>query len=341
MLFLKYLLMITGSGLLAGAIGILAYDLYLILGKRKEEGAFPFPRWREARKLAALAVLPLLAGMSIAVVPAGHAAVRVSQFSGASPVVLYPGVHLLLPLVQHIETYNIRDNVYSTTPTGADAFRVQTKEGLEVGLAISVRYRLDPTKLTYIYTNLPQPVEREMVPPVVGTVLREIAPNYAVREVFATKRDEIRRLASERITQKLGKDGIEVKEIMLRDTVTAAWPSAAFTWRTFSASASNSADLTSFCFTSNSTPSRSFSCSFKLVTEGDQDHIRRVAIADAERMKLEADVLKTSPLLIQKIIAEKLSDKVQIMMVPNDGKFFFANDVLKGLTPARDERDPR
>ena len=48
-------------------------------------------------------------------------------------------------------------------------------------------------------------------------------------------------------------------------------------------------------------------------------------------MRMEADVLKTSPLLIQKIIAEKLSDKVQIMMVPNDGKFFFANDVFKSL----------
>ena len=39
--------------------------------------------------------------------------------------------------------------------------------------------------------------------------------------------------------------------------------------------------------------------------------------------------LKTNPLLIQKIVAEKLSDKVQIMMVPMDGKFFFANDVLR------------
>jgi len=48
-------------------------------------------------------------------------------------------------------------------------------------------------------------------------------------------------------------------------------------------------------------------------------------------MKLEADALKQNPLLIQKIIAEKLSDKVQIMMVPSDGKFFFANDVLHGM----------
>jgi len=32
--------------------------------------------------------------------------------------------------------------------------------------------------------------------------------------------------------------------------------------------------------------------------------------------------------LIQKIIAERLSDKLQIMMVPMDGKNFFANDVM-------------
>jgi regulator of protease activity HflC (stomatin/prohibitin superfamily) len=70
----------------------------------------------------------------------------------------------------------------------------------------------------------------------------------------------------------------------------------------------------------------------RLMSESDEYRIRRVASADAERMKLEAEVLKENPLLIQKIIAEKLSDKVQIMMVPNDGKFFFANDVLKGTT---------
>jgi len=70
----------------------------------------------------------------------------------------------------------------------------------------------------------------------------------------------------------------------------------------------------------------------KLLNQADEDRIRRLASADSERMKLEATVLKENPLLIQKIIAEKLSDKVQIMMVPNDGKFFFANDVLKGMT---------
>ena len=34
-------------------------------------------------------------------------------------------------------------------------------------------------------------------------------------------------------------------------------------------------------------------------------------------------------MLIQKIIAERLSDKLQIMMVPMDGKNFFASDVMR------------
>src|SRR5207253_1694958 len=42
-------------------------------------------------------------------------------------------------------------------------------------------------------------------------------PNYQVRELFSTKRDEVRKIAAERIAQKLGADGIVVKEVMLRD----------------------------------------------------------------------------------------------------------------------------
>jgi hypothetical protein len=34
-------------------------------------------------------------------------------------------------------------------------------------------------------------------------------------------------------------------------------------------------------------------------------------------------------MLIQKIIAERLSDKLQIIMVPTDGRNFFASDVLR------------
>ena len=69
----------------------------------------------------------------------------------------------------------------------------------------------------------------------------------------------------------------------------------------------------------------------KLLANAEADRIRVTAAADAERLQSEAAVLKQNPLLINKIVAERLSDKLQIMMVPADGKFFFANDVLRSM----------
>jgi hypothetical protein len=68
-----------------------------------------------------------------------------------------------------------------------------------------------------------------------------------------------------------------------------------------------------------------------LLTEAEANRIRLTAAADDVRMKGEADALNQSPLLINKIVADRLSDKIQLMMVPTDGKGFFANDVFKGL----------
>ena len=421
MVLLRYLLMMIGIGLLVGAAGILVWDLYQILKSRKspaaespnpwEETASPHPRWQAARRLVAFSVAPLLIGWSIAVVPSGAAGVRVNQFVGTRPGTLYPGVHLILPLIETLETYNIRDSIFITTldedlkkpqPT---SLLVQTREGLTVGLAVAVRYRLDPSRLAYIHANLPQPLEEEMIAPAISAVFRDLAPAYVVREMFATKREELRQLAATRITAKLAADGIVVKDVVLRDVrlpadyakglegllvkeqeserltieldvkqkmvrqaeleaeadkareVTAAEAKAAVVVLEAKAQADAmqhtlplkekqiqqsrlEAEARKEATVKNAEAlaeakvidSKAELEKRKLMSDADEDHIRKVAIADAERMKLEAGVLTQNPLLIQKIIAEKLSDKVQIMMVPNDGKFFFANDVLKGMT---------
>ena len=83
----------------------------------------------------------------------------------------------------------------------------------------------------------------------------------------------------------------------------------------------------------------------KLLADAEGDRIRVTAAADAERLQSEAAILKENPLLINKIVAERLSDKLQIMMVPADGKFFFANDVLRSMSAANQsaqaEQQPR
>jgi len=425
MLFLKYSLMWGGIGMIAVAAGILGYDIYLEMRYRKAlatPGASLLPpappiRWRTSLALAFLAWGPLLVAVGIVVVPSGMAGIRVSQTSGTLPGTLYPGAHFITPFAESVVLFDTRDQLFTTgalddgnkspVPAKNEPLDVQAKEGLTVGLSITVRYRLDPKRLDYIQSNLPQPVEKEIVPAVVASAWRELVPNYTVRDVFSLKREEVRKRAADVITQKLGADGLIVKEVMLRDIqlppefakgleslllkeqendrmgveteiqqkqVRIAELQAEATKAQQVKQAEGEAQVRVLQAKSESDAmqytlplkqkqieqskleaearkettvknaeamaeakvidSKAEMERRKLLSAAEADRIRVTAAADFERMQGEGAVLKQNPLLINKIVAERLSDKLQIMMVPADGKFFFANDVLRSMSVA-------
>ncbi|MFI5111671.1 MAG: SPFH domain-containing protein [Terriglobales bacterium] len=421
MLALKYLLLAGAIGMFIAALAIVAYDLYAELQHRRglTRGTTGYPeseplRWRTAVALVAVAWAPLLIALSIIVVPSGMAGVRVSQVMGTRPGTLYPGVHLVKPFIDRVEMFDTRDHLYTTGVSSEVAksmdkkkpepLNVQAKEGLTLGLAITVRYSLDPNRLDHIQSHLPQPVDTELVPPVVASAWRELVPNYTVRDVFSAKREEVRQRAEKIITQKLGPDGIRVKEVTLRDIqlppeyskgletlllreqendrmgveteiqqkqvriselqaeaqkvreVKGAEGQAQV--RVLQAKGESDAMQYTLPLKQKQIEQSRLEAEARkettiknaeaaaqakvidskaelerrnLLADAEANRIRVTAAADAERMKSEALVLKQNPLLINKIVAERLSDKIQVMMVPSDGKFFFANDVFRGM----------
>lgn len=448
------------SGAKGGAEGITPID-------RRPFGPV---RWELARNLALAGILPVLLAVSIAVVPDGLAGIRVSQLFGVRPATLYPGVHVLTPFIDNIVLYDTREQVYTTAaessahpggepgqlppgtkPTTAtskiadEVLTVQAREGLNIGLAVSVRYRLDPSRLASIHQNLPQPVGEQVVGPVVSSTYRQLAPNYMTREIFAAKREELRTTAAEAIKTRLASDGIIVREVLLRDIQLPAeyakgleglllkeqederlgteqsiklkevkiaeleaeaqksrevkQAEAQAQVRVIQAKAESDAmqytlplkqkqieeskleaearkqatlqnaeaaaqakiidskaeidrqknladaEANRIRVTSLAEAERQ-----KNLADAEANRIRVTSAADNERMKFEAAVLKQNPMLIQKIIAERLSDKLQIIMVPTDGKNFFATDVLRSALQSQnngasyaldpDEHDP-
>src|ERR1700691_2464269 len=251
---------------------------------------------------------------------------------------------------------------------------------------------------------MPQPVDKELVPPVVASAWRELSPEYTVREIFSTKREEVRSHAAEIITHKLGADGIVVEEVMLSDiqlpeeyakgleglllkeqeddqmgvvtdiqqkqvkiaelqaeaeavqkvkaaegeakskVVEAKGESDAMQYtlplkqkqiEQSKLEAEARKEATIETADAEAQPkvidSKAEVQRRDLLATSEANRIRVTAAADAERMTSEAKLLNQSPLLINKIIAERLSDKLQMIMVPSDGKFFFANDVFHGV----------
>ena len=426
MLVIKFALMIAGVLLLAAALGIPLYGLWLrmrvLFTKSKsksdsiESGLVEVEplnepiQWQAPLALALVASLPMLIATSIVVVPSGMGGVRVSQVGGTLPGTLYPGLHFILPLIESVKTYDLRDHLYTAGVTDEgdkdskqkSRLDVQSREGLNIALAVTVRYHLDPRRLDHVEAHLPQPVDRELVPPVVASAWRELAPGYTVQEIFSSKREEVRARASETITRKLGADGILVDEVMLRDiqlpveyakgleglllkeqednqmgvatdiqqkqvriaelqaeaeavqkvkqsegeaksrVVEAKGEADAMQYtlplkqkqieqskleaqaRKEATIQNAQADAEAKVIDSKAELERR-----NLFADAEANRIRLMAAADGERMKSEAALLNESPLLINKIIAERLSDKIQLMMVPSDGKFFFANDVFK------------
>jgi regulator of protease activity HflC (stomatin/prohibitin superfamily) len=432
MLLLKYLLLTAGIAMFVIAAGILAYDAYLLVAWQRRRlhpdpeagtlgpalGLEPIVRWRTSAAFVMLAWAPLLISAGVVIVPSGMAGVRVSQTKGTLAGTLYPGVHFVVPLVERVELFNTRDQLFTTgiaedslskdspakTAPRGEPLNVQAKEGLTLGLAITVRYQIDPKRLDYIQANLPQPLEKEIVPPVVATAWRELVPGYTVREVFSTKREEVRQRSAEMIRERLAADGIVVKEVMLRDIelpeeyakglesllvkeqendrmgveteihqkqvkiaeadadankvqqVKQAEGQAAV--RVLQAKSESDAMQYTLPLKQKQIEQSKLEAEArkeatvknaeaageaklidskaegerrKLLAQAEAERIRLTASADAERMSSEAAILKQNPLLINKIVAERLSDKLQIMMVPADGKIFF-NDILHGMS---------
>ena len=244
MLFSRFLLFVGCFGLGALAAGMVLYDIFLAYELDKilrrdarpddsapssgAPAAAPVPkrtrrviRIDSAAKLVALAALMGLSASSIVVVPDGHGGVRISQISGVRPGTLYAGTHFVMPLIDRVQLYDTRDRVFATASLEnrnekLPVLTVEAHEGLELGLAVNVRYRIDSRKLDYIQSNLPQPIEDEIVAPTVMSAFREVAPDYIVRDVFSTKREEFRQRVTALITKRLAGDAIEVKEVQLR-----------------------------------------------------------------------------------------------------------------------------
>jgi regulator of protease activity HflC (stomatin/prohibitin superfamily) len=424
MFALKILLMVAGVLLLATAVGIPFYELWMrirallkkqngnssLMGPKLVEPALEPMQWRLPVVLALTGCLPMLIAASIVVVPSGMGGVRVSQIAGTLPGTLYPGVHWVAPLVQSVKIFDLRDHLFTagiTDEGGKDskqksALDVQSREGLNIALAVTVRYHLDPRRLDHVEEHLPQPVDKELVPPVVASAWRELTPGYTVQEIFSSKREEVRAKAAATITRKLGADGIVVDEVMLRNiqlpdeyakgleglllkeqendqmgvateiqqkqvkiaelqaeaeavqkvkqsegeaqsrVVEAKGEADAMQYTLplkqkqieqskLEAEARKEATIQNAQAEAEAKviDSKAELERRNLLADAEANRVRLMAAADGERMKSEAALLNQSPLLINKIIAERLSDKIQVMMVPSDGKFFFANDVFK------------
>ena len=346
----------------------------------------------------------------VQVVAPGEVGVRINRLTGGVSVVP-EGPTLMLPLVHELRRYSLRDQVYrpqeSATAEGAAPF--QSVEGLSVGVAVTVRYALDPGRISEVAKRLPANVGADLIEPVVDGVLHHALSRHTVREIFTDKRVEIQDDIQAELRDLLGKDGITVrslylghvdlpaqyraglegmlseelatekmhytlqlKEKMVKQSELEA--DAAKITREKAAEAAASEEIIAakareeamkhvLPLKEKEIEQRRLEAEArkvqrmkdaegeaearKIETVAEVDSRRKLSDADAYRIEVtgkannaqmarDSALIAKNPLLIQKTLADKLSDKIQVIVAPPSAGGFFAGGLLgmQGRTAA-------
>lgn len=183
----------------------------------------PFRRIRDAWRrheisivvtlLVCLLVLGLAWPYIVTVVPAGSAGVVWSGISGTKPqVIADEGVHLTLPW-QHISIYNLRYQTIDSEVT------ILTKDGLEVVINVTSRYRPVFRQLTDLHQEVGPDYATSIVVPEVSTAVRIIAGQFEPEEFYSQGITSLQTQVVDAARERVRTRFVEVDDVFVRSIV--------------------------------------------------------------------------------------------------------------------------
>lgn len=310
---------------------------------------------------------------------------------------------IVIPYLNEFKKFSLADRVYQPKAISklGSSESLQSLEGLSVGANLVIRYRLDSDKLTKTYSSIPEDPNTLVQPALYGVVYKIFA-KYTVREIFSTKREDIRsvietelkpllavdgliltsvqlgsidlpddyrrgmdallaeELASEkmRYTLELKKKQLEARDMeakaekdrrevaaqaSAREQIIAAqaqeeamkhiipFKQRQIEQRKLEAEANSTARIQE---AQGSAKARLIEASGeadarKKLAEADAYRIEQIGKANAAQMAKEGELISKHPALIQKAMADKLSDKIQVIIAPpSTSGGFIGNNLL-------------
>lgn len=146
----------------------------------------------------------------------GEVGIRVNQLTGRYAQ-FREGSVLILPGLHALRRIDLRDQVYrpvsGSKADGEAPF--QSIEGLSLGVDLTIRYALNPSRVGTLFSQLPEDVNGEIVEPAVQGVIYKIFTRYTVKEIFSTKRGEIQQSIEAELKPRLAADGIRLRTVQM------------------------------------------------------------------------------------------------------------------------------
>jgi regulator of protease activity HflC (stomatin/prohibitin superfamily) len=157
--------------------------------------------------LAFVLVLVLLS--SITRVGTGHVGV-LTLFGRVTGETLGEGLHLINPLKTNNE-------MSVQTQTIKESASVPSSEGLMMALDTSLIYHLNPDRAAEVFQKIGADYEDKVVENQLRSAIREATASHTANALYTGEREMVAKQIQERISEDLGKRGITVEAVLLRD----------------------------------------------------------------------------------------------------------------------------
>lgn len=160
----------------------------------------------------------------IRLVPVGHGLV-VFWIIPKTYSVAREGITLIPPIISQTTLYDLRRIDYTMSSVSSegrvqgasDALWAPTSEGLQVGLDLTVWYRVDITEVTEIHRRIGPSFENKVVRPAIRSIVRLTLSSYSIMDIYSNKREEIQNEIEIRLRNMLEPDGIIVDGVAIRN----------------------------------------------------------------------------------------------------------------------------
>jgi len=287
-------------------------------GRRQLPGAGGLGRW--AGLGLALVLLLIVVPASIRVVPVGHALVVFNTITRSFRLARQ-GVTLIPPFITQTQIYDLRRLEYTMTGTHGEGRKAEwddslwspTQEGLQVGIDLTVWHHLDPLKVVDIHQRIGPDYEEKIIRPAVRSVIRLVISEYAVMDVYSSKRAAIQDEINNKVKHLVEKDGFVVDELVLRDVRFTNEFSKAIEAKQIAQQGAEQ---------------------MKYVLEKEQREAERKVIEAQGRAKAIDTItqaLQRNPNYIKYLYVDKLSDKISVI-VSDQSTIMDLKGILEGKT---------
>ena len=345
-------------------------DIRIEPGLGGDEPPPPSSAERFAARLPRVRATPLVAGALVVAaawglwthppfrtVPNGDIGVRMSRLSGDA-VVEHPGTTFVFPGLHDLRVYDLHEQTFQPTDSASagGSAPFQSVEGLSLGADVVAHYALDPSRIATIARDLPADVSGEVVAPAVRGVIYRVFTRYTVKEIFSTKRAEIQQVIEGELRPQLAAKGIVLRgvqigkvdlpadykrgmEALLAEELASEKMQYTLELKdkeVKQAALEAEADKASRIKTAEGTAEAR-----RIEASGEADSRNKLADAEvyrmdkvgkstSEQMAREGALITRHPLLIQKTMADKLSDKIQVIIAPPPADGGFIGSALLG-----------